>query len=900
MQNEIPPNQVETINRSGNLSERLHRKSLTPYTGLKCLILSSNNLSELPEKLFYDLVNLNYLNLSRNQLTEFNLNLFNKDNLVTLTELNISSNKLVTLDTELFHHFCNLDWLNLSDNYINNVDNAFMKLGALQMLILSSNHLEKIKAEIFHGLANLKYLNMSNNQLTTLDQNVFKSLTKLYTLDLSNNKLAEINLNFSSKLKLLNVSCNVIKQFKANKNIIKELILFNNKLDFSIEIPQEKIVKLDISSNKLDERPRFVCGNLKFLNMNNNSIKEFDDSTMPNLKELFLQNNKLENIEVGCRNLKTLDLGRNKLSQAVQIDLSKKFNKINLETDYKNRNHRMSLISAGHISSIKNHKLKDFPQLDNFEWLEIPMFSVLTGKNGIGKSSVLTFVHERLKHYYYSAIILKTKLNDDEFELMSPHFASGIQLPLKTNDTIIPLSLKINDKIEPICDSTFFSKIIDEDNDYILNKQAKHFAHRHFFHLFNKANIFTFNSIEACLKHLHTQLDSINEHLEKYDEFKYKKIVYVDGKYVLGEQLKVKIEMLSPGEHIILLLLLWEYIFDKYEVYGKTVLLFDEPDSPLHPSAVRSVLDTMKRLSEKGVQIIMTTHNSTTASFVDRDNLFLLYRDGKDDTLKIRKGQTNNEVNSFLTTNLVSVALPTKSVFVREDSDVQFYQMIGKHLNTTAFYKCPFGFQLNFQTLSKSQFIKPDFHNTLSYDLLNKPLQQNKEDLISTIRALGVSNKFFSLVDNGGDLQSKSAPHVRNLLYLKRDARENYVLDPVNVYFYLKSLRNEGDYFVNNNKKITKLLDLIATGIENVDKKYAYYDLRTIIDALYGTNEAEASNCVKVIELIVKQVFDELKEAARELIYANGPVAIKLFALPIYKEGQNISNCFLQGRLYFF
>ena len=154
---------------------------------------------------------------------------------------------------------------------------------------------------------------------------------------------------------------------------------------------------------------------------------------------------------------------------------------------------------------------------------------------------------------------------------------------------------------------------------------------------------------------------------------------------------------LSPGEHLIFLLLLWEYIFSSYEIYGLTVLLFDEPDAHLHPSAVKGFLEILKSLARKDIQVIMTTHNPTTASFVEDQHLFLLYEDTRDSQLKIRTGQ-KNEINRFLCSNLVNVEIPVKTLLVEGD-DAKFYKNVCEYLNSRQYFNCPYSFQVNMQSL---------------------------------------------------------------------------------------------------------------------------------------------------------------------------------------------------------
>ena len=99
---------------------------------------------------------------------------------------------------------------------------------------------------------------------------------------------------------------------------------------------------------------------------------------------------------------------------------------------------------------------------------------------------------------------------------------------------------------------------------------------------------------------------------------------------------------------------------------------------------------------------------------------------------------------------------------------------------------CPFSFQINVGPLS--------------------PKQQNKQKLIDTIEALGEeTNKFYALVDDDGDADSESRKYLRNLFYLDRYAKENYVLDPINVYFYLKRTTDKMSQEPKKKKKTNRI-----------------------------------------------------------------------------------------------
>ena len=126
---------------------------------------------------------------------------------------------------------------------------------------------------------------------------------------------------------------------------------------------------------------------------------------------------------------------------------------------------------------------------------------------------------------------------------------------------IIPLTLKINDKIETIEDCSYFSECIESDPNYPINQWKKIVENSKRFHLRNKASIFSFSSIEACLKYLHNDIDYLNKFLRIQHEFKYKQVGFAqkESHYFLTDEnnkLQVRIGQLSPGEQLILLTLL--------------------------------------------------------------------------------------------------------------------------------------------------------------------------------------------------------------------------------------------------------------------------------------------------------------------------------------------------------
>ncbi len=127
--------------------------------------------------------------------------------------------------------------------------------------------------------------------------------------------------------------------------------------------------------------------------------------------------------------------------------------------------------------------------------------------------------------------------------------------------------------------------------------------------------------------------------------------------------------------------------------------MLDEPDAHMHPSAVKGLVESVFNLVDQGIQIIITTHNPTTVSFFKEENLFLLCKNN--DKLEIKHGLSQQSVIFNLTSNLVMVNSPKKTLFV-EGQDANFYKKMEQIiLKNFPIYKIPFHFYLNIMPLKK-------------------------------------------------------------------------------------------------------------------------------------------------------------------------------------------------------
>jgi hypothetical protein len=156
-----------------------------------------------------------------------------------------------------------------------------------------------------------------------------------------------------------------------------------------------------------------------------------------------------------------------------------------------------------------------------------------------------------------------------------------------------------------------------------------------------------------------------------------------------------------------------------------------------------------------GIQVIMTTHNPSTVSFVDEKNLFLMYEENN--LLKIKGGQEigKHEIYNRLTSRLVSIDSPSRTLFV-EGKDAKYYRLVYNYL--------------------KNQNNSLHFYQLSITPAPNKDLR-NKDNLQKLINFLKASDDFdnndrfnsiYALIDDDGDTKCENRIKLDNLIYLER------------------------------------------------------------------------------------------------------------------------------------
>ena len=826
----------EIIAFNRNEKANIDVETIQNVNDTRFLYLSKRNIVKIREDLFNNLTNLKYLHLGENKIESLNGNVFSS--LVSLDTLFLSKNLIKDLNENLFKNLTKLKVLNLSNNKIESLNgNVFSSLEFLVKLNVSSNLIKDLNENLFTNLTNLKQLYLDVNKIKFLNSRLFNSLASLNVLSLESCEIEDLDVDLLScnrRLEYISFSCNKVKSipvdFFKNLNELKFIEFLNNfltKFNFDWFSNNKKLESINFFNNQLESTTDNKNGDfiinfsqlnnlkhinlssncirslkisnlnedhiLEYLNVNHNLISYCDEKLLgfSNLKELLMKGNSLKNnfkienlIRNTNNNLEIIGLEGNQFSsdkvQMLKHECEKRKLKFSFELNH--------LHDKGYIKGlcIGNNQAK-FKQLNNFNWSVIPMFSVLTGNNGTGKTSILHFINESLKKSSE-----KTK-NDElitDFDLNSRIYP----LLILTDKQVVEFDKKLEKESKEFIEHVNY---VNDQSTPMKNIKRYHCltyntSNEQLSPLQQITSIFSFGSIYSALKFLKYDQIKLNKFL-KQESFKYQIYPNVEesGKenFVFKEtessNIIVNVEQLSSGEKYILLFLLWKYIYSKYDHIGNTILLFDEPDAHMHPSAVNDFLKILKNLVCLGIQVIMTTHNPTTVSLIDEENLFYIFRDKKDENkLKIKR-ENKNEIYKHLTSNMISVESPSRTLFV-EGNDSKFYRLIYNqlkskkrslffyHLNILAAPNENVRNKSNLQTLAN--FMKPSYN-----------VQDNNSKKYESI---------YALVDDDGDILCNNRVNLKNLIYLDRYSLENYVLDPVNIALFANSNKNHNIYKV--------------------------------------------------------------------------------------------------------
>ena len=326
------------------------------------------NLSQIKEYFFSRISNEDLINIPINLKESYNkkTSINNKVNSNQNNQLNRNSpifnyiknnSELIITNTDLNQIPINdiqqnipqnfLTSLNFSSNQIErgleNIENIIPLLNLVKVINFSKNNINFFPL-ILLSLPCLEELNLSRNLLTSfpsdnLNQNNVSNISQsLLILDLSNNKIEifPLVIGFFKNLKILNLTCNKIKDINEMENM-----RFENLVKFLIDdnqissIPQNALFKImpnietfTISNNNLRDIPTdlFLLVFLENINFYGNYIKKILNEYLLNADNL---KNYLKKFHVYTDEQKYFELEQNeKLNQRKIIKEKERMNKI--------------------------------------------------------------------------------------------------------------------------------------------------------------------------------------------------------------------------------------------------------------------------------------------------------------------------------------------------------------------------------------------------------------------------------------------------------------------------------------------------------------------------------------------------------------------------------------------
>lgn len=251
----------------------------------------------------------------------------------------------------------NSETIYLNNSHVETIEPGSLNtLTKLRQLFLQNNFLTYVHRGTFNSLIPLEELNLANNQIKFIDEYAFSGLSKLQKLDLFNNKLHYI----------------VIGAFNDCTNLRKLDLSYNGlaALGNTAFRNQTKLEQLNLSNNKFERFPSDIFSNMTHLTdiiLSNNLINTINLESLRG--NVYLHHNQLTSLSKFGPNLKTLDLGYNKIKRIPLnvFENSKDLNKLHL-----------------HHNQINNIPVEAFKNLKSLNTLNLM-------ENNIAKVEIGTF-----------------------------------------------------------------------------------------------------------------------------------------------------------------------------------------------------------------------------------------------------------------------------------------------------------------------------------------------------------------------------------------------------------------------------------------------------------------------------------------------------------------------------
>ena len=161
---------LQILDLSNNHLMEVERGALEPCTELKAVRLDSNRLTHM-ENLFHQLANLTWLNISANEIREFDYAMVPR----SLIWLDIHANRLESLDNYfgLLSGVLRIQHLNAGLNRLRALSPASIP-NSVEVLILNDNAIADVAPYTFVEKTRLRRVDLTVNKMRTLDRNALR------------------------------------------------------------------------------------------------------------------------------------------------------------------------------------------------------------------------------------------------------------------------------------------------------------------------------------------------------------------------------------------------------------------------------------------------------------------------------------------------------------------------------------------------------------------------------------------------------------------------------------------------------------------------------------------------------------------------------------------------------
>jgi hypothetical protein len=169
---------------------RIHPYSFSVLKNVRDLRLSSNRIGSLPDGLFESIHNLDFLDLSWNQLTSLSAAPFRRGQRVK--ELRVHNNSIEQIEESLFDRITMLTNVDLSTNKLASLPASISQQSLLTTIILMENNLTAVENGTFKGLSLVQELNLMRNQISVIESGAFYDMKLVRMIYLVDNNLTTV------------------------------------------------------------------------------------------------------------------------------------------------------------------------------------------------------------------------------------------------------------------------------------------------------------------------------------------------------------------------------------------------------------------------------------------------------------------------------------------------------------------------------------------------------------------------------------------------------------------------------------------------------------------------------------------------------------------------------------